>query len=120
MQLAEPVQYAVLDSLYLPVEDSEPLPLDLLEKGMAFVQVERQQEKAILIACGAGISRSVTFAVAALKQVEGYALLDALRLIVQHHSESMPHPALWTSLTDYYQEDVSLQDMLNILMERNQ
>ncbi len=115
LELAEPVTYPTLFTLYLPVEDGEPLPQHLLRQGVDFILAAKRQEPRVLVACGAGISRSVAFAVAALKEAEGLSLLEALRLIHIHHSEALPHPALWGSLCEYYQEDVPLHEMLGAL-----
>jgi protein-tyrosine phosphatase len=66
LQLAEAVKQLGINSLYLPVEDGAPLPFHLLRQGVDFVSSERRQEHVVLIACGAGQSRSVAFAIAAL------------------------------------------------------
>jgi protein-tyrosine phosphatase len=71
-----------------------------------FVRAEKRHGHIVLIACGAGISRSATFAVAALKEEEGLSLLDAYRVVKSGHPGAMPHFALWESLCGYYQEDV--------------
>jgi hypothetical protein len=117
LQLAEPVSYEDIDSLYLPVDDGVPLPAPLLEQGVVFVLEAKARGRSTLIACGAGISRSAAFAVAVLKEVEGLELLDALRLVHQHHPETLPHPAIWQSLCDYYEEPVSVQEMLQALRD---
>jgi hypothetical protein len=115
LQLAEAVPYTTIAALYLPVEDGEPLPTNLLRAGLDFILAEKLAGHVILVACGAGISRAVTFAVAALKQVEQLGLLDALREVKRYHPEAMPHPELWASLALYYREDVSLDDMLQVV-----
>lgn len=56
----------------------------------------------VLVACGAGISRSTTFAIAALKEAEGVSLLEAARIVRPAHFDGMPHPALWELLCHYY------------------
>ena len=106
LQLAEHVQHPQITTLYLPVEDGVPLASDLLQQGVAFVHTAYQQGHAVLIACGAGISRSATFAIAALKEVEGLSLLEATKAVKYHHPDAMPHPALWESLCTYYHESV--------------
>jgi predicted protein tyrosine phosphatase len=115
LQLAEPVEYSHINSLYLPVEDGVPLPDHLLQQGVAFVLNAKRQGQRVLIACGAGISRSVVFAVAVLKEAENLGLLEALRIVHAHHPEALPHPALWESLCTYYQETVSISEMLDVL-----
>ncbi len=109
LQLAEAVKQSGIVSLYLKVEDGEAVPSDLLRQGVDFVIAEKRRGRNVLIACGAGISRSSAFAVAVLKEVEGLSLLDALRAVRQCHPEATPHPAIWESLCTYYHEVLSFQ-----------
>ena len=106
LQLASPVEHAGIDTLYLPVDDGAPLRREALTNGIAFVRSEYEKGNRVLIACGAGISRSVTFAIAALKEEESLTLLDSFREIARAHPDGMPHPELWRSLCEYYGEDV--------------
>ena len=117
LQLAEAVTYPNITSLYLPVEDGVPLSSHLLREGVDFVSSAKHRGETVLIACGAGISRSAAFAVAVLKEVEGLSLLEAVQTVGKHHPESSPHPALWESLCAYYDEEVSIHSMLNALRE---
>jgi protein-tyrosine phosphatase len=117
LQLAEAVKHPNITSIYLPVEDGVPLPDHLLQQGADFVLFEKSLGHTVLIACGAGMSRSVVFAVAVLKEVEGLSLLEALQIVKQHHPESLPHPALWKSLCAYYHEELSIDRMLNVIRE---
>jgi hypothetical protein len=102
--LAELVEHPGITSLYLAVEDGEPLPSEMLTKGVDFVKAQKEAGQTVLVACGAGISRSATFAVAALKEVEDLGLREAIHIVQQAHPESMPHYKLWQSLCDYYGE----------------
>jgi hypothetical protein len=111
LQLAAPVEQAGITALYLPVEDGVPLRPEALANGVAFVRSEYAQGNRVLVACGAGISRAVTFTAAALKEEEGLSLLDAVKAIARVHPEGMPHPELWQSLCSYYGEDVPFLDM---------
>jgi hypothetical protein len=115
LQLAEAVKQDGIASLYVPVEDGEPLPIPALEQGVAFVREQKAQDRKVLVACGAGISRSVTFGIAALHEEEGLSLPDAFRLIRTHHSEAMPHYALWDSICAYYGEPMKYEDMWDML-----
>ena len=58
LQLAEEVPYQDITFTYLAVEDGEPLPPHLLRQGIDFVLSEKRRGHTVLIACGAGISRS--------------------------------------------------------------
>ncbi|MCP4358058.1 MAG: dual specificity protein phosphatase family protein [Chloroflexi bacterium] len=104
--LAELVEHAGIDSLYVPAEDGEVLPTHFLRQGVDFVTDKYEQEQLILVACGAGISRSATFTIAALKEIEKLTLLQAYQVVKNAHPESMPHYLLWNSLCDYYGEAV--------------
>lgn len=112
LQLADLVEQPGVTFLYLPVDDGVPLPAELLRKGVDFVIASKKQNNRILVACGAGTSRSAAFVVAALKEIEGLDLLSALRAVKQKHPEAMPHPAIWESLCAYYQENVPFSDTL--------
>lgn len=110
LQLAGPVEQPGITSLYLPVTDGVPLPEDLLRRGVDFAITEKRRGQTVLIACGAGISRSTAFTVAVLKEVEGLSLVEALRLVKQQHPQALPHPAIWESLCTYYEENASFHE----------
>jgi protein-tyrosine phosphatase len=117
VQLAEHAPHPQIPSLYLPVEDGVPLPGDVLRQGVAFARAAQQQEQKVLIACGAGISRSATFVIATLKEVEHLSLLEAIRDVRQRHPSALPHPALWESLCRYYNEAMPFLTMMRLLHE---
>jgi hypothetical protein len=112
LQLADNVTQPGIPSLYIPVEDGEPLPADLLRMGVEFVRLEKALGRKVLIACGAGISRSATFAIASLKEEERLPLLEAYRQVRVMHPDALPHPALWKSLCEYYAESVPYVKLL--------
>lgn len=95
---------------YVSVNDGAYLPHFLLEKGMGFVTEQHRQQKKILIACQMGRSRSVSFGMAALKEMEGCSLVHAYHTIYDQHPLAMPHRQLLRSLCDYYDE--SYPDLL--------
>jgi len=115
LQLAEAVEHPGISSLYLTVDDGVPLAEYQLRRGVEFVLTEKSAGHTVLIACGAGISRSATFSVAALKEAEGLHLPDAMRAVRQQHPDALPHPELWDSLCSYYQEPVSFHELLRSL-----
>jgi protein-tyrosine phosphatase len=104
--LAELVEHPGITSLYLAVEDGEPLPSEMLAQGVEFVKAQKEAGQTVLVACGAGISRSASFAVATLKEIEGLSLREAIHTVKQAHPDSLPHYKLWQSLCDYYSEAV--------------
>jgi protein-tyrosine phosphatase len=113
--LAELVEHPGITSLYIPVDDGVPLDPKLLRRGLDFVRVEKELNHTVLIACGAGVSRSAAVTIATLKEAEGLQLLDATRIVKRFHPESMPHFALWESLCGYYGEDIPFLTMLKTL-----
>jgi protein-tyrosine phosphatase len=106
LQLAEAVKQPGIVSLFLPVEDGEPLPVELLRQGVDFVLNKKRGEYTTLIACGAGQSRSVVFAIATLKEAEDLPLLTAWQEVKRRHPDALPHMALWASLCTYYDEPI--------------
>jgi protein-tyrosine phosphatase len=104
LHLAARVEPPGISTLYLPIEDGEPLDAATLRRGVDFILAERAAGKAVLVACGAGISRSTSFAIAALKEAEGLALLATAREVRRLHPAGLPHMALWSSLCQHYQE----------------
>jgi protein-tyrosine phosphatase len=105
LQLAEHVPQPGIETLFLEVQDGEPLDPELLRRGTAFVRDQKSLGRRVLIACGAGISRSPTFCVAALVEEESLALLDALRVV--------SGAELWASLCAHYGEDVPVRRMMD-------
>lgn len=112
LQLAAKVEQPGITSLYLPVEDFEPLKFDLLEKGISFVREQKKLGMRILIACGAGINRSSSFCTAALKEEERLGLFDAFKEVKIKHPEAMPHQPVWVSLCHYFNEQVPYLDVM--------
>jgi hypothetical protein len=111
LHLVDNVQQPGIPSFYIPVEDGEPLPADLLRMGVEFIRLEKALGRKVLIACVAGISRSSIFAIAALKEEERLRLVDAFREVHAMHPEAMPHPVLWKSLCEFYGEDVPYTEL---------
>jgi hypothetical protein len=107
LELAGQITQPGIDSLYLPIEDGEPIDKAILARGIGYILAQRSVGATVLVACGAGISRSTTFAIAALKEAESLSLLDAATVVRRSYTYGMPHHALWSSLCAYYQEPVS-------------
>ncbi len=118
LQLAEAIQHPGISSLYIPIQDGESISFDNLRKGIEFVRLEKARSKNLLIACGAGISRGVSFAIAAIKEEENLTLLDAFRQIQAQHPQASPHLELWQSLCDFYREDVPYKTVLKLMLQQ--
>ncbi len=112
LQLCRRVTHPSVETLFLEVEDGEPLPKDKLVEGIRFVRASKADGHKVLIACGAGISRSASFATAVLREEENLCLIDAYRQVKAVHPDARPHPQLWKSLCEYYGEDTPFLEIL--------
>ncbi len=112
LELADRVEHPDIRTLYLTVEDGVPLSSEKLRQGVDFIRNEYEAGHTVLVACGAGISRSSAFTVAALKEIEGLTLLEAMKAVRDPHPMALPHPKIWDSLTDYYDEDAPFHNAL--------
>jgi protein-tyrosine phosphatase len=104
LQLFEAIKMEGVESLYLDVQDGYEITPAQIRSGVDFVRANHEKGKKILVTCGAGISRSVTFSIACLKELEGLSLPDAYKSVRQHHPEAMPDHIHWKSIADYYGE----------------
>lgn len=112
LQLATPVQHPGIQSLYVDVDDGVPFPHDKLRKAITFAREQKAAGHKLAIGCGAGISRSVTVAMAVLHEEENISLLDAFEQIVAIHPQAMPHLELIRSLGGYYDDDDAARGLL--------
>jgi hypothetical protein len=120
LQLADYVQQANIETLFVPVEDGVSLYHPRIKKGLSFIREQKALGKTVLIACGAGQSRSVTFAIAALMEEEGRELFDAYREIYMRHRAALPHHELILSLSAYYGKPMELLEVWeNLYSVRN-
>jgi protein-tyrosine phosphatase len=76
------------------------------------VRGAREHGHTVLVACGAGTSRSVAFAAAALKDAEGMGVLDAVRAVRARHPDARPHFKLLASLCAYFGEAASTEELV--------
>ena len=109
LHLAEDVRQPDIETLYIPIEDGEPISAKHIETGINFVL--RYQPQHVLIACGAGISRSTSYTAAVLKETEGLSLKDALADIRRKYPSALPHPMVWHSLCTFYGESFNIEDL---------
>jgi len=104
LQLFEPIKMAGVETLFLRVEDGFTVAPETIQQGVEFVLKQHKKGKKVLITCGAGVSRSVTFATAVLKEVEGLSLEAAYLDIRTHHKQALPDHLHWDALRAYYGE----------------
>jgi hypothetical protein len=117
LHLESMVSHPGIAGMYLPVEDAAPLPPATLRQGMAFVAAARARDATLLIACAAGISRSVTFACAALVEQEGLDPLAAYRAVRAVHRQALPHHQLWDSLCAHFGQPADYQQVVEVFCE---
>lgn len=119
LQLFQAFEMAGIETLYLDVPDGLSLRRDLIERGIAFIQEQQAKKHRLLITCGAGISRSVMFAIIALREIEGVSLKEAYYQIYGGHPKAMPDHIHWQAVAQYYDEvsdfwaiwgDITLRD----------
>lgn len=110
LQLADHVPQLGIQTLHLDVKDGEALPHDLLKQGVEFVKDQKADGQRILVACGAGISRSVVFAMAVLMEEENLSIFDAFREVRRKHPHAEPHYELLISLAAYHGHDMDLME----------
>ncbi|MDX1992255.1 MAG: dual specificity protein phosphatase [bacterium] len=111
LQLYASVHQPGIPSIYVPIEDGYPLPSAIFTLGVGFVRAQKAQGRRVLVACGAGISRSATVAIAVLKEEEGLGLKDAFLLVREGNPRALPDQVHWQSLCQRYNEDVSFWDL---------
>ncbi len=108
LQLADHIPQDGIETLYLDINDGESLPHDKIQRGVNFILEQKEVDGRVLVACGAGISRSSTFALAALMEVEKLAIFDAYREVFLRYRGAEPHPELMMSLSAYHGKEMDL------------
>ncbi len=111
LQLYRPITIEGVQAHYLELTDGDTIPQAQILAAIAFVQAQHAAGHKVLVTCGAGISRSVTMTIAALKAIEGGELEAIYRDVRTRHPEAMPDQAHWDSVAAYFGEDVPFWDM---------
>jgi hypothetical protein len=101
LQLAGPVAQPGVESCYVAVDDGAPVPPAALREGLAFVRAAARAGRTVLVACGAGVSRSAAFAAAAVRA---------------RHPAAMPHYALLASLCAHFGEAATAAELARAWM----
>lgn len=104
LNLAGDLEIGNKTTLFLDIEDGKPLKEGDVITGTEFLLREYYKGRKILIACGAGISRSATFCILLLREVENLSLIEAYRSIKSVYPKALPHPELWESVCGFYDE----------------
>ncbi len=106
LELDEPEPHPGIHTLYVRTIDGAPFYKEDFRRGVEFILLEHQLGRNVLIASGAGISRAVAYTMAALKEAEDLPLLEAYELILERDPKALPHPVIWQSLCDLYNENI--------------
>lgn len=117
LHLAADVQHNGIETLYLPIDDGVPVHQDILKQGIDFLVSQKAQGKIVLSACGAGISRSTTFAMGLLMHEEKLDIWDAYQAVLDHHPDALPAPDLVVSLAAYYGTTLDKMDAASQTMD---
>lgn len=105
LQLFEPFDLDGVETLYLDTMDGYPLVNKNIRRGVDFVRQKHAAGKTVVISCGAGISRSVTYTIAVLKELEGLSMEAAYRSVRDQHPDALPDQTHWESLNAYYDDE---------------
>lgn len=112
--LDENIELPNITTLYLPVQDFSPLKFDLIDRGLEFIREQKSLNRTTLVACAHGINRSSTYCTAALKNIEGLDLLNALGEVQKHHPIAMPIEQVWDSLCEYFDEYIPYHEVMRL------
>ena len=107
LSLVPDVTVDAVRQVYLPVTDREPLADDIIEGALALMEREIANGGRVLIHCQMGISRSPALAVCYLRHALGLSLSQALIAVRRARPSAMPHPALMTSVLEFFERDRS-------------
>lgn len=115
LHLVENVSHPNVETLYMPIEDGVPTAPAEIERGVNFIVEHHQHNHPILVACGAGMSRSAAFTAAGLHLIEGIFLWEALKIVKKAHDPAFPAFKLWRSFCEYYGEPYTHEMLLAIV-----
>lgn len=104
LQLFQSIELEGVVTKFISIGDGLPLTQAQIDTAISFIREQHDKQHCLLSTCGAGLSRSVTFAIIALKEIEGLSLADAYRAIFEHHPKAMPDHIHWQAVADYYGE----------------
>jgi protein-tyrosine phosphatase len=105
LQLFKEFEMDGVETHFASVSDGLSITSAMIQEGIEFVRNQHAQGRKLLVTCGAGISRSVTFSIIALKEIEGLSMAEAYRAIREIHPQALPDHVHWQSVADFYGED---------------
>lgn len=120
LQLFEGFEMRGVETHFIPVSDGLPITKAMIQEGTDFIRKQRVEERKLLVTCGAGISRSVTFSIIALKEIEGLSMGEAYRAIRAIHEKALPDHVHWKDVADFYGENGDFWKIWGNLMLGNE
>ncbi len=91
--------FAVLDAAFA---DTKSIPDGIIPKVTRFIYQQIENEETVLVHCAAGMSRSVSLAMAYLIEYEGMSLAEAFGTVREGRTQAYPHENLLISLIEHY------------------
>ena len=104
LQLFEAFDMDGVETHFIPVNDGIAMSKSMIQEGIEFIHKQRDAGRQLLMSCGAGISRSVTFSIIALKEMEGLSMEEAYRAIHEIHPKALPDHVHWQAVAEFYGE----------------
>jgi protein-tyrosine phosphatase len=92
-------EFTLLD---MPIPDGEYLDGDKIDTVTAFIHEQIEGGASVLVHCLAGVSRSVTLAMAYLIAYKSMSLAEAFGVVREGRPAAYPHELLLVSLIDHY------------------
>jgi len=111
LQFYRPIYIPFVQTQFVELTDGKPISQAYIESGIQFIQTHHDAQEKVLVTCGAGISRSVTMTIAALKVIEGGDLESIYRDVRKRHPDAMPDQVHWDSISTYFGENVPFWEM---------
>jgi len=111
LHLHQSIEYDTIPTLFVPVQEGFPLGKHDIITGLNFIAEQHAQGKKVVVACGAGISRSVIFATGALKMAESLTMSKAFSEVRKKHERAMPDELHWQSMCTYFGENTDFWEM---------
>lgn len=111
LHLHQPIEYDDITTQFVPVQEGYPLAKQDMVNGLNFIRDQHAQGKKVVVACGAGISRSVIFATGALKMAESLTMSKAFSEVRKKHERAMPDELHWQSMCGYFGENTDFWEM---------
>lgn len=90
--------------LRLDQADGATIPFGKLDQFAAWLAIQGQHGRHVLVHCGAGVSRAATFATVALMLVSALGWDECLEHVARARPIVQPHPELKRSVLAWYAE----------------